>query len=195
MKRVLIFSLCIVNFMFLNAVPVALSKEGAVTDYSKILKKWTRTDKVFRTEDLQAEIIWTATFLNDRVLGAQANAYQETYKVNDVDRDKFLEERKAKQDHQLLFFVSFYAGEKKLKDLKDDSSGWDLRLEAGGRYFRPTHIEKIGKAKPMDIFLFPYLDQWSQGYYVTFSPEAALYTKPWVLSIHGTTARSKLLWK
>lgn len=170
--------------------------QGSTDTYKKSLKKWTRGDQVYRAEDLQAIVQWNATLLDDSMLQAQATHYAKAYEISEAEKKQKLEERKKKKGNEVLVFVSFYSGDRHFDDLTDERAKWDLRLMAGGVTFRPTRIEKISKRPtPLDVFYFPYLNEWSRGYYVWFSPEALFYPRPWILSVHGPNAKSELTWK
>jgi len=164
--------------------------------YKKTLKAWTRSDKVYITDNFKEAIGWNATLLNDAMLMAQANYYAKVYEISADEKQKKLDELKKKKGDEVLVFVSFFSGDRHFDDLTDERAKWDVRLEAGGVTFRPTRIEKISKrANPLDMLYFPYLNNWSRGYYFWFSPQAQLYSKPWTLSVHGPEAKSKLVWK
>lgn len=174
---------------------LAFAVHAGEGSYKKTLKKWTRTDEVYKADDFHAVIIWSATILNDRMLSAQAEKYAKAYNVGVSERDEIFEKLEKKREGGTLFFVSFYSYDRKFNDLADKRAGWDLRLEAGDSTFRPLHIEKINKPTPLDLLYFPYFDQWSTGYYVRFPAEAGMQVFPWTLAVHGPKAHSTLVWK
>lgn len=164
--------------------------------YKSDLKHATRGDKVYVVKDqLKAAIIWKATLLDQRMLEAQAIEQSRVYQLRDLEQEKILGELKARQDDRVLLFVSFYSSDRKFADLTDEKAAWRLTLNAGGREFTPEKIEKNGRTTPLDRLFYPYLDNWSEGYYVWFSGEAARYQRPWKLSVHGPQAHSTLGWK
>lgn len=188
-----------IRSFIITALLVCLSFSSALagsSDYKKILKKWTRSDEVYRAENLKMTIQWHATLLVDSVLSSQAAHYAKVYQISEAEKNQKLAQLKKRKGKEFLAFVSFYSGEQPFDDLTDEKAKWDLRLSAGGVTFRPTRIEKISKRPtPLDTFYFPYLHNWSRGYYVWFSPEVQFYTKPWVLSVHGPKSKSELIWK
>lgn len=169
--------------------------QGGSPSYKKILKKWTHSDGVYRSRDFHAEIIWSATWLNDPMLEAQSAQYARVYDVSNADEKEFLAALTKKRDDAVLFFVSFYHHDRHFDDLTDPRGKWDLRLHAGGEDFKPLRMEKVNRANPLERLFYPYLDSWSRGYYVWFPREAANYPSPHTLSVHGPFASSELVWK
>ncbi len=160
--------------------------------YDKTLKKWTRTDSVYRSNDLRAEIIWNATFLNHTMIAAMADYRARVYNLPDPEKMQVESDLLVKKNNDLLMFVSFYSPDRKTDDLMDVNNAWDLRLEQDGKIFRPVKIEKIKKIDPMNQFYFPYLSQWFKGYYVWFSTPNT--EGPLKITVHGTNAHSELKW-
>jgi len=79
--------------------------------------------------------------------------------------------------------------------LINQRAGWDLRLTSGDVSYRPLRLEKFRRPNPLDKIYYPKLGAWSQGYYVWFPTEAGMRPYPWVLSVHGPEANSKLKWE
>lgn len=177
--------------LVLSLVFTPLYAVAKSTNYKKNLKKWTRSDRVYKSEDLKASIYWTATLLNNQMIHAQAQRYAEAYESSEADKQKSYQELMAKKNGQTLFFVSFYSGNKKFSDLLNPRAGWELRLESGGHTYKSVRIEKIGKTKPVDRMYFPYITPWSVGYYVWFPAAAESLT----LSVYGPDSHSTLVWK
>lgn len=171
-----------------------LSSFSKSPSYKKVLKKWTRSDKVFKTKDFQAAIIWNATLLNDKVFNSQANKYEEVYEKSSSEREEYYNSLIEKREGSILFFVSFYSDDRKFDDLKNPRAKWDLRLKAGGATFEPLRIEKIRKINPLQQLFYPYMTEWSTGYFVWFPQDASRYSLPYTLSVRGPFASSQLVW-
>lgn len=181
--------------LVLSLAFIPLFAAAKSTDYKKTLKKWTRSDRVYKSEDLKASIYWTATLLNNQMIHAQAERYAEAYESSEADKQKIYQELMAKKNGQTLFFVSFYSGNKKFSDLLNPRADWELRLESGGHTYKSIRLEKIGKTKPADRMYFPYITPWSEGYYVWFDAAAEIHESPLKLSVYGPDAHSTLAWK
>lgn len=161
--------------------------------YKKVLKEWTRNHTVYQSQDFHASILWHATLLNDEMIEAMASYYQKTYNISDEECAEVEDDFKRKQEGNLLFFVSFYTFDHSFADIQNPRAHWDLRLNVGNNSYKPLRIEKTSKLTPLLQLYFPYLDQWSKGYYVWFSSKNK--SEPLELSIHGPEAHSKLEWK
>ena len=186
-------TLQIFSFFILILLPSAA--DSGSSSYKKILKKWTHSDTVYRSRDFHAEILWSATWLNDAVLNAQAGWYAKVYDVSDSEKENFLDELIKKRGDSVLFFISFYNYDRHFDDLTNPRAKWDVRFQAGGLDFRPLRMEKVNRATPLERLFYPYLNSWSRGYYVWFPVEAVNYSSPHALSIHGPFASSELVWK
>ncbi|MBX7148226.1 hypothetical protein K1X76_04010 [bacterium] len=173
---------------------VPLVQAGSSSKYSKILNSNTKSDKVYRTEDLSASIIWHATMLTDEMINAQAREYARIYDLDEDKENQVLEQRRSKRDGKLLFFVSFFTSNQKFADLKDEKAGWDLRLNFGDTELKPAKIE-VANAYPLEGAFYPYHDQWSKAYYVWFDQDPKMGAQPFTLSLYGVKAKSILHWK
>lgn len=186
---------CLFRFGVLILCLVSLNAPAASPSYKKVLKKWTHSDTVYRARDFHAEILWSATWLNDAMLDAQAAKYAKVYDVSDSEEEEFLNGLVQKRDDSLFFFVSFYNYDRHFDDLADPRASWDIRLQAGGREFRPERMEKVNRPTPLERLFYPYLNSWSRGYYVWFPAAAGHYSPPYTLSLRGPFAVSELVWK
>lgn len=138
---------------------------------------------------MDAAILWKATPVNDEVLGAQIEEYARIYEPSDAV--EYANERRQHQGKDSLFFVSFYSGNRPFEDLTNARADWELRLKMGGEVYAPLRFEKIKKHSPLDLRFYPYLNQWSHGYYVWFP---RIHDKNFSLSVRSPYARSELHW-
>lgn len=177
-------------FFAFTIVPTATA-----ASYKKTLDRWTRSDSVFAPRDLKAEILWSATYLSEEMIWAQAQLYQKTYRLPVSDREKFASGLQGKRGDEALFFVSFYSHDRRFDDLTNPLAKWDLRLECGGETERPSRIEKIVRLSPLESVFFPDTTPWSKAYYVWFPGEILSRPSPWKLSVFGPRAHSTLVWR
>lgn len=161
--------------------------------YSKTLKKWSRSDRVFLFKELDAAILWNATLLTNELLSAQADRYAKNYDLPVNEREDFLNSLYKKRDNQVCFFVSFYSHNRHFNDLKNNQAHWDIRLQKDGVLLRPSRIEKINRATPLDEMFYPYLNPWSRGYFVWFETDLNEEDAS-TLSVYGPEASSQLTW-
>lgn len=181
-----------ISLIILLLIPAVGSAK--FSSYKKVLKKWSRSDKVFRSQDLQAIIIWNATLLNDQMLSSQADQFEKIYDSSQAERNVYYQKLLQKRDDSIFFFVSFYSDSRKFGDLKNPRSKWNVTLEAGGQTFEPLRIEKVKSPNPLQQKFFPYLSPWAIGYYIWFPLAAGNYSLPYSLSVHGPFGASSLSW-
>lgn len=180
-------------FLILFFLIFTMTAQAKEPSYKKVLKEWTRTHTVYQSSDFHVSILWNATLLNEEMINAMASYYQKTYNISDEERVEVMADFKQKQEGELLFFVSFYTSNRSFADIQNPRAHWDLRLNVGPHAYKPLRIEKVSKQTPLLQLYFPYLDQWSKGYYVWFPSESK--SEAFELSIHGPQAHSELEWK
>lgn len=154
--------------------------------YRSTLNKWTKTDRIYSLENLDAQLVWHATMLSDEMLAAQER--EEARRLKTVASNQL----PVVSEHQ-AFFVSLYTT-KELKGFSlDDSSVWKILLvDANGSEVSPTKIEPV-TITPTERVFYPYLDRWSKAYRVEFPP-AELGKKP-QLVLRSIVAESRLKWR
>lgn len=186
------------NLLVLWVIPVLLLfsfNAQAKDSYSKILKKSSRGDEIYKVENLKAFIIWKASPLTDELIAAQTNRYAKSYDPLPEEKENFQKDLFSKRGDESLFFISFYSADRKYGDLSNPKAKWDVKLKVNGETLTASRIEKINSPNPLDLLLYPYLTPWSRGYYVWFPINASRLKTPFSLSVHGAFASSTLSWK
>ncbi|OGQ07978.1 MAG: hypothetical protein A3G32_07570 [Deltaproteobacteria bacterium RIFCSPLOWO2_12_FULL_40_28] len=164
----------------------------AKENYRRVQKKLTRSDQVYRLKDLNAVILWSATYLSDELLNSEAGWIAKHYNLSQTEKADKLGELNAQKDEMGYFFVSFFSDQKKFSDLANPRDGWDLRLETAGERHKPVRIQKVKKPSPLEMKLYPYINSWSENYYVWFPINPST---PFQLAVYGPKGKSHLLWK
>jgi hypothetical protein len=167
------------------------SSAQAGSNYEKVLKKWTRSEEVFVLDNLEARLVWKATYLSDEFRQARRKFLTEHFQLS--DKDIYERARDVAEAGQSVFLVSIYAGSSKWSDVGKDEGLWRMALEtADGRIIPATVFERI----PVTQFereTYPYVDQWSRFYRVSFEEEGPL-VPPFRLKLLGMPAKSTLSW-
>lgn len=169
---------------------LSFSSLSFAASYKSTLRKWTRSDRVYKSEDLNATLLWTATLLSPEMVAAQKGEFARVYDTQDISSMPL-----RSDEDGILFYISFYSEDSRHDDLSQKGNAWQLRLKAGDEDFAPIRVEKVDKPAPLDRLFYPYMEIWSRGYYVWFPREARHQSKPWTLSVHGPFSHSKLIWK
>lgn len=174
---------------------VLLSFATAIAaDYRSVLKKWTRHDSVFVLDNLEARMIWNATYLSPEYRQARLSRLAELYERSQEERRLREGEDGEEQKKFDVFFVGLYTGSSQWSDVGRNEGLWKAVLETGGgELVESLRFERI-PITPVERNLYPYLDKWSQAYLLTF-PKTLREGRPFRLRMTGIPARSELVWK
>lgn len=167
----------------------------AAPSYQSILKKWTRHDAVYVWTNLEARLIWNATYLSDEFRAARLKKMARLYEWSAGEEGRHFSEDRAEAGQFDLFFLAVYAGSSQWPEVGKDEGKWRIVLEAQGRgeAVEPVLFERVPVTE-VERALYPHLDKWSQGYLVRF-PKVIERGEPFRLRMTGIPARSELVWK
>lgn len=177
------------GFVLLSALSLALPLWAG---YRSVLNKWTHSTQMYSVKDLQAKIIWHATFFSPDFRRARAKRHIEKKYLGPVESARYLaaEERKQSEVHE--FFVALYARKPYRHITSGEDSFWEMVLTtASGEVVEPSLVEAVG-VHPYEEVLFPYLNRWSKGYRVVF-PKADLGDS-FSLTLRSVIGESTLKW-
>lgn len=158
------------------------TQTSSAASYGSVLKKFTRDSRSFATETFDAELIWHATMLSDKMIAAQR---------------ALCEKRQVECDLPKItgnaFFVTLYSHKALEGFSMDKNSVWKMSLVGeNGEEVAPIKIEKV-TITPMEMTFYTYLDRWSRPYIVEFPP-VALGKEP-KLILRSIMASSSVKWK
>jgi len=168
--------------------------------YKKQLQRFSRDDEIYQREDFHASLKWHATVLTDEFLQSWADENARIYDSDLSQKKSFLFDLRKKYQDYDVFFVSFYSYSFRESDLANPKSVWHLSLQTSqGQFLEPVRIEKLTKPTSYDQHIFPYIDIWSQCYFVFFpkgSFDAFIAgSDDLTLKIAGPTGKGLLVWK
>lgn len=163
--------------------------------FKTAFKKWTRSDELYQNLGLYASISWHATLLSEDYLIAQAHEVGRIYDYDTAQTQAYLDGEIDRARDKLLFFVSFYAFDRKNDDLAKQSSDWQLHALIDGEKIKPLKIEPIGKPSPLEKRLFPYINLWSRHYWVSFPRAISHDSTPVTLEVRGPFGHGTLSWR
>lgn len=179
-------------FLFLSFS--AIAKEG----YSSLLKKWTRQKAVYTWDNLEANVIWHATYFSEDFRKARLDRLANLYEWSSAEANTHEREDEKEGHRQDVFFMSIYAGSSKWSEFGKDTGSWRFVLEAEGESEGRGPVEAVGLEKVVvtgtERKLFPYTDRWSEGYLLRF-PKTLRPGEPFHLRMAGIPAKSELVWK
>ena len=158
--------------------------------YHRTLRRWTRQHDVYSIETLNARVLWHATYLSPEYRATARAKINEWKKLEPGEMTNYVDYLMSNETGS--FLVSIYTP-KGFPSLKSDSdSFWEFTLNLPtGEALMPTSIESV-KLTPREYRLFPYVNRWSQFYWVKF-PVGSL-NMPFTLSLRSAGATSFLDW-
>jgi hypothetical protein len=144
-------------------------REYVATDYSAVLRQWTRSAQLTSLDAMDNVLTVTATYESWDFRWAYAIRYSEDYRLTIDQRHALLERSLAETREQHQFYVALYAERHKWNDLTADQPAWIVRLiDDQGTETAPTNIQKIKKPGAIELTYFPYTSPWRSAFRVTF---------------------------
>lgn len=159
--------------------------------YGRVLHDWTRHKQAYNLNSLRAESILHAVWLTSAMREARVvrEAALRGWSPEDVDRIL----PAAWSASGTNFFVGLYAPKEFQKLALAEEDYWHLELVLpSGEVVEPIGVEEV-ELSPVDRKLFPFLTQWSRGFFVRFAPTVDQGVMR--LSLKGLNARSELVWR
>jgi hypothetical protein len=144
-------------------------REYVATDYSTVLRQWTRSAQLTSLDAMDNVLTVTATYESWDFRWAYAIRYSEDYRLTIDQRHALLERSLAETRDQHQFYVALYAERHKWNDLTAEQPAWIVRLiDDQGTETAPTNIQKIKKPGAIELTYFPYTSPWRSAFRVTF---------------------------
>jgi hypothetical protein len=176
--------------LFLLVVPAGA---GAGTSYKSALKEWTRTGKIYVWDNMEARLIWNATYLSSDFRAARREKLDALLEWTDEELARKVREDADESAAYDVFFLSVYAGSAVFPEVGKDDGLWRFFLDANGTTSEPAQVERLPVTQ-VERTLYPHLDKWSRAYYVRF-PKKLREMDGFTLRMAGIPAASKLVWQ
>jgi hypothetical protein len=144
-------------------------REYVPSDYSQVLKRWTREESLFTLSELDSKLTVTATFESWDFRWAYVVRYAADYRLTIEQRRELLERtlRETEDDHE--FYVALYGTNWRWTDLSRSTTAWIVRLiDDQGNETAPSKIESIIKPGPLERRYFPYTTVWRHAFRIRF---------------------------
>jgi hypothetical protein len=145
------------------------AREYVASDYSQVLRKWTRNEGLIVLSELSDELNVTATYESWDFRWAYVIRYAADYRLTVEQRRDLLERtlRETEADHE--FYVALYGTNWRWVDLSRPTSAWIVRLiDDQGSETAPAKIEAIVKPGPLEFRYFPYTTVWRRVFRIRF---------------------------
>ena len=177
-------------------------REYVATDYSTVLKRWTRSDDLLLFGELERALTVTSTYQSHDFRWAYTIRYAQDYRLTVPQRQRMLQRslNAATETHE--FFVALYGSEQKYNDIYQPNSAWIVRLiDSVGNEWAPTEVEAIAKPSLIDRRYYPYNTVWRKAFRVRFNAKSndgrqtIAPTAQWFgLRFAGPWGNTDLLW-
>ena len=135
------------------------AREYVPTDYTEVLKRWTREESLIQLSELDDKLTVTATYESWDFRWAYVVRYAADYRLTVEQRRALLERtlHETEDDHE--FYVALYGTNWRWTDLSRPTSAWIVRLiDDQGSETAPAKIEAIPKPGPIERPLLPVHD-------------------------------------
>ena len=176
------------------------SPEVSASDYSEVLKTWTRSTKIYDAFDSKAFL--TATFHAPEFRRAFALAFPDIYGHGGNVTRRELVDLTEDVEQYLNFFISIYTADDKWNDLAKSDSIWRLSL-TGGIDISVAPVEVVPVKIDENLrAVYPYIGRFDKAYIVRFpltDPLNRLVVPPsstgFGIRIASALGKTSLLWE
>src|SRR5215472_14080783 len=178
-------------------------REYVPSDYTQVLKRWTRNESLIVLSELADALNVTATYESWDFRWAYVIKYAADYRLTIDQRRDLLEHtlRETQDDHE--FYVALYGPNWRWTDLSRPTSAWIVRLiDDQGNETAPAKIEAIVKPGPLEERYFPYTNVWRRAFRIRFPrftgdgrPTIANTARWFGLRFAGADGNGELRWK
>lgn len=171
--------------------PMGLQAERS---YQSILKDWTQDDEAYSWENLEARLVWHATYLSPDVMDAQWKYLEQKLKGQELYQEQLRLNGNTPTGTSDVFVSAIYVGSRSDAFVGKNPSLWNIVLETSeGEVYKASAMEELPRNE-LTKLLFPYIDRWSRIYKLTF-PKVIRASTEWVqLKMVGIPADSTLEW-
>jgi hypothetical protein len=144
-------------------------REYVQSDYTEVLKRWTRNESLIVFSELADELNITATYESWDFRWAYVIRYAADYRLTIDQRRDLMDHtlHETADDHE--FYVALYGTNWRWIDLSRPTSAWIVRLiDDQGSETVPAKIESIPKPGPLEFRYFPYTTVWRRVFRIRF---------------------------
>ena len=199
-SAVILLLLALLSISCGNRVDPDVVYSGTYGSYVKVLREWTRSDKVYVT-GFDTVMTVTATYESKRFRDAMIAERARAQMLKPTQIERLKQENEEELGRFAVFFVKLYMPDYKYNRLDKDDSGFSVWLiDKIGRKVSPVKIKEV-RIKTVDKTKFyPFTDEWSDYYEVRFPRETSagekleLESGELKLSIASVVGKAELAW-
>ncbi len=174
------------------ALLLSATANAAVETYFAETRRVTHRGQAYNAFTWDAEVIWYATFFDDKFRTAFAKKHAKINHMGPIETAQWIEDQEYVQQRQWEVFISFYTKKDYKKFSLDSDSFWQIFLTTGkGEVVWPTAIEQV-PITPYEKIMYRHINRWSKGYKVIF-PKVNL-GETYELTLQSIVGQSHLVW-
>lgn len=145
------------------------TREYVASDYSGVLRQWTRSAQLTSLDAMNNVLTVTATYESWDFRWAYAVRYSEDYRLTIDQRHALLERSLAETHDKHEFYVALEAEKFKWSDLTAEQPAWIVRLiDDTGTETAPSQIQAIRRPGAIELTYFPYTSPWRNAFRIAF---------------------------
>ena len=173
------------------------------SDYSEVLKRWTREERLISANEFADFLSATATFESWDFRWAYGIKYADDFRLTVTQRRELMDRLLSETGQFHHFYIALHSPHHKWADLTAENPAWIVRLiDDKGNETAPQDIQKIKKPTAADLTYFPYSSPWRVLHRVRFpvqTPNGTSTISPdakWFgLRFAGPKGYSQLIWE
>jgi hypothetical protein len=144
-------------------------REYVASDYSTVLKRWTRSGSLVALDELDELLKVTATFETWDFRWAYVVRYAEDYRLTMDQRRSLLDRTLSETRDAHHFYVAIASDDRRGSNLASSTSPWIVRLiDSNGGESAPLSIENVKRPTPLERTYFPYTTVWRTAFRLKF---------------------------
>lgn len=179
------------KILFLGCILLMASSCVTTKEYRKSFHESTETKHLYSYETFAVEILWNATYLSPEYRAEARRQINEWMKLPPYEPGLYPDYLASNEEG--TFIVSIYTprGFPEITDNSEDFWEFSLKL-ASGESVMPIAMKRI-TVTTREKRLFPYINRWSDLYWVKFP--VSYLTRPYTLALRSAGGSSFLNWK
>ncbi len=137
------------------------------TAYARVVKQYTRSDRIYDT--FKTQLMAWVTYRSEKFRRAYVARYSAAFGLTPAEQAKMLADQLAADRRYIVFVLAAFTSEPTANDFDRKKSIWRIWLEdASGRRLEPYEIRRVRKVDDKWYTYYPYLTTHMKVYVVRF---------------------------
>lgn len=153
--------------------PLSLSAPTASlapSDYTGVLKTWTRSTRLNTLEEMDNVLTVTSTYYSAEFRAAYLAKYESDFQLTSKESRALEAEHQTLHQAQHEFYVALYGQRPDYGKLDDpERTAWQVHLvDSEGRVYKPARVERIVRPSVLERTYFPYTSDFRTVFRLVF---------------------------